>query len=100
VGGQAQALQRVLSRFLQTYRNGEPALLLHGGPEGRDALRQACHSLRGACGAVGAMALVEELQALELRLADTALAATAAPAALACDEHLRGFVRSLVAAAV
>jgi len=100
VGGRQATLERVLRAFAANYAAGEPAL--HLPPEGEhlDSLRQACHSLRGACGAAGAMALADELQALELRLDDAAQAATAAPAALACDARLRDFVRSLAAALV
>ncbi len=98
VGGRRATLERVLRAFAANYAGGEPALRLVPEGEGLAHLRQACHSLRGACGAVGASALMEELAALEARLANPAAAAAAGPAARACDDHLRRFVQRLDAA--
>ena len=88
----------MLRAFVANYAAGEPTLQLPPEGDSLAPLRQACHSLRGACGAVGATALVDELQALEARLADPAQAATAGAAARACDEHLQAFVRRVDAA--
>jgi len=53
--GEPALLQRVLQRFVQTYRGGAGPL---------DAAR--VHSLRGACSAIGAVALETALQQCEL----------------------------------
>ena len=98
VGGRRATLERVLRAFAASYAAGQPAL--HLPPEGDtlQRLHEACHSLRGACSAIGALALTDELHALETRLADPARAGDAAAAARACDEHLQAFVRQLNAA--
>jgi len=88
----------VLRAFATNYADGEPALHLVPVGEPLARLRQACHSLRGACGAVGATALMEELLALESHLEDPAQAGATAAAARACDGHLRAFVGRITAA--
>ena len=55
VGGHSGVLRRVLERFVEAYR---------GGPGELD--RDSAHSLRGACGAIGAMDLQAAAQAYEL----------------------------------
>ena len=98
VGGRRVTLERVLRAFAASYAGGQPALHLPPQGDTLQRLREACHSLRGACGAIGALSLTEELQTLETRLADPALASGAAAAARSCDEHLQAFVRQLNAA--
>jgi len=69
LGGRAAVLERVMRRFVQHYADGAPALLTTttgAGP--RQALREACHGLRGACATIGAASLARELQDLERRL--------------------------------
>ena len=63
VGGLPQTLQRVLQRFVDTYRHGEPGLV--AGPHGDRQRQEACHSLRGACGAIAAYSLQQQMEALE-----------------------------------
>ncbi len=62
VGGQLPTLQRVVAGFVAAYRAGDAALQAASEPV---ALRAACHALRGACAAVGAVALQQQLASLE-----------------------------------
>ncbi|MES2990185.1 MAG: response regulator [Pseudomonadota bacterium] len=70
VAGQATALARVLRRFAQTYALGVPFLLdASGGPsETRKRWRAACHSIRAALAAIGASALLSDVERLEAAL--------------------------------
>ncbi len=68
LGGSTAALERVLKRFVATYREGEPALESAPDAAQRPAWRSACHSLRGACATVGAEALQAQAHALEQAL--------------------------------
>jgi PAS domain S-box-containing protein len=72
LGGSMPALLRVLASFVKAYRAGEPALAQ--GTTRADVERwiTACHSLRGACAAVGATRLQHRLQAFEKKLGPTA----------------------------
>ena len=72
VGGQVPILERLLHRFVQTYRLGLPELLDTSGAE-QDMLlrwRKVCHSVRGALTTVGASDLVMQLADFERRLAE------------------------------
>jgi PAS domain S-box-containing protein len=62
VGGHLPSLERVLLRFIQSYREGLPELLR---PERAAAWGPACHSLRGACAAIGATILARRAEELE-----------------------------------
>ena len=97
-GGRPQTLERVLRQFLATYRDGEPALLIGASDDAIVRWRRACHSLRGVCATVGALALLRSLQAFEHAMAaqadDPALAAQARD----LDEDLRGLVSRIDAA--
>jgi CheY-like chemotaxis protein len=57
VGGRVQTLARALGRFADIYRRGAPMLLGSTGAEHRIEWRRACHSMGGACAAVGAVRL-------------------------------------------
>ena len=98
VGGRPATVARVLRTFASTYADGHPALRLPPAGETLAQLRSACHSLRGACGTVGAVLLSDALKALETRLEDPALAPASGPQALHCDELLRALVRQIQAA--
>jgi CheY-like chemotaxis protein len=74
LGDDLPMLGRLLKRFAQTYREPGAGLVPDGDP-GRWAA--ACHSLRGACAAVGAQALADQVGQLE-----QVLAGHADPAAL------------------
>ncbi len=100
VGGQPASLQRVLARFVATYRLGDAALAQGEMPAAREAWNRACHSLRGACATIGASALQEQARALELALADgaTTPAAALAGQAAALNGSLQALVNQLAAA--
>ncbi len=98
VGGRPAILARVLRTFAATYSDGHPALRLAPEGESLAQLRHACHSLRGACGTVGAVTLSEALKALEAQLADPALAPGTAALVQHCDGLLRTLVRQIESA--
>ena len=94
VGGQLSSLQRVLARFVATYRDGDPVLADAGATT--DARRHACHSLRGACATIGATRVHDEARALEHALATPS--AEHAAQAPALNATLLALVRQLSAA--
>ena len=51
--------------FVRTYREGAPALASDIAPPDFAHLGAACHSLRGACGAIGATRLRDQVEAFE-----------------------------------
>lgn len=65
VGGREQMLQKVMRRFAQTYAQGVPALLEQqaSDEDTAKAWSSACHSLEGACAAVGATKLYAQVVA-------------------------------------
>jgi PAS domain S-box-containing protein len=105
-GGQESALRRVLGRFADTYRAGQPSMMqLNGDGDGAaadaDAVshwRATCHSTRGACAAIGAKSLLQQVGALEARLESGAAAATLAGDARAVNEALEALSAALAAA--
>jgi signal transduction histidine kinase/DNA-binding response OmpR family regulator/HPt (histidine-containing phosphotransfer) domain-containing protein len=65
VGGKPATLERVLGRFVSKYAAGE-AVLASGEPMPPvEALGASSHSLRGACGSIGAIALQQDLERFE-----------------------------------
>jgi len=99
--GRDQVFARVLRQFVANYADGLPGLpqALAAGDWGQ--ARQQLHSLRGACGAVGAITLMAQAQALEQRLEP--LPGTTAPAVPAATlqaeaQALQQAQRTLVAA--
>jgi PAS domain S-box-containing protein len=88
VGGSVGTLERLLGRFVDTYRIGEPALLELERSADTLRCRDACHSLRGACASIGATDLPGRLQAFEQDLA-------AFPAGRAPDDVLVRRARAL-----
>lgn len=75
LGGQLPQLERVLQRFAQTYRSGEPRLLQAASQGETAELWQVCHSLRGACAVLCSTALVQQIEALEAALGEPLSAA-------------------------
>lgn len=65
--GRAGLYERLLTRFVQTYR-GDAARLPAGAT--RPLLASAAHSMRGACAAIGASRLADRLLAIEQAAAD------------------------------
>ena len=97
VAGQMTALERVLQRFVENYREGALVLVQHDADphKTRTQWRAACHSLRGALGAIGATGLLEQLTAFDKTLNASASTMDAAPAADALQERLLAFVAEL-----
>lgn len=65
VGGQPEALERVLGRFVANYRDGLAGLRDGSTPELRRARRRAVHGLRGVAATLGAVSLHDVLLACE-----------------------------------
>jgi CheY-like chemotaxis protein len=97
-GHRAAMLHRVVQRFIDTYRDGLPAL--RGGAASQWI--GAAHSLRGACAAVGLHALATRLQGFEAAAAMAADADTDPPElaaeAAAIDAELCRVVAAAAAA--
>ena len=68
LGGHATVLERVLDSFVKAYRAGVPELLEAPSPARVEPWQARCHSLRGACGSIGADALVQRIRQLEHQL--------------------------------
>jgi two-component system sensor histidine kinase/response regulator len=68
MGGRQATLERALARFVASYAQGAPELLL--APDAGTLLRwrAAAHSLRGACGTIGANRLYQSLRDFECAL--------------------------------
>lgn len=64
---QEDMLRRVLRRFSETYRAGVP-ILFSADMATAEELRTTCHSIRGACAAIGATRLVVTVDALKAAL--------------------------------
>jgi signal transduction histidine kinase/ActR/RegA family two-component response regulator/HPt (histidine-containing phosphotransfer) domain-containing protein len=98
VGGQSGVLARVLERFIKTYAPGLPEFTRPFDPALVPAWRAASHSLRGACGALGAGALESDLLDFERRLGDAPDALQLASQAGELHERLKLLVQQLQAA--
>jgi len=68
-GGEMPSLVKVLRKFVSTYRGGESGLVGVGVDVSLKRWSEICHELRGACSAVGATVLTQDLQAFERRIA-------------------------------
>jgi two-component system sensor histidine kinase/response regulator len=82
VKGRWPLLQRVLATFAATYERGAPDLLELAQDGDWDAFQEVCHSLRGACGTIGAQGLCRQIEAVEAAMvapgADTVVQTQAA----------------------
>ncbi|MBT9594873.1 MAG: response regulator [Vitreoscilla sp.] len=65
VGGNFNALVRILRTFLGSYRAGAPGLMQAAAMGDHASVVTACHSLRGACATMGAVAVLDLVAALE-----------------------------------
>ena len=65
LGGSLALLERTIGKFVNTYRDGVPALSGQSRPGDIQAWRNACHALRGAMALVGATALQREIARFE-----------------------------------
>jgi two-component system, sensor histidine kinase and response regulator len=98
VGGRSQTLERVLGRFAQTYRHGDAGLDTPPSDRALGQWQAACHSLRGACSAIGAVALQREVSALEQALQSPASASAHAAQVLQVQEQVRFLAQQLAVA--
>jgi CheY-like chemotaxis protein len=98
VGGQTRALAHVLESFVKTYASGVPEFTRPFDPDVAAAWRAASHSLRGACGALGARALESDLLDFERRLGGVPDAAPLASLANDLNARLQLLVQQLQAA--
>ncbi len=98
VGGKASTLERVLQRFVLTYNDGAASLASPLQEADPAAWRRTCHSLRGACAAIGVTDLLAEVQAFERVLGNGAETAALLPAAQALNQGLLVLVQRISAA--
>jgi len=68
LGGNTALLARVLGRFVDSHRQGHPALAVGSAADPLPGWRAACHSLRGAAATVGVAGMLPLLQPLEQAL--------------------------------
>jgi len=92
VGGQISTLTRALNRFVSTYRHGAPELVHPGAIDNAQQWKDICHSLRGACGTIGATRLRQELMDFEQSL----VAAPTDPSLATRAEQIHGELLALV----
>jgi len=91
-------MERVLRSFAKHYAQGEPRLLQSTSPEAMAGWREACHSLHGACAAIGAQHLDQAVRDLDGARVGGADPASLAWRAAALHETLVQFVAQLAAA--
>ncbi len=91
-GGRSSILRRVLRAFVKRYADGEPPLLDGADVEAR---RRATHSLRGACGTIGASSLQQALTLFERQMEQGDDPAVLQSQAMALDRELRELVGHL-----
>jgi two-component system sensor histidine kinase/response regulator len=105
--GRDDILARVLGQFAAGYGHGLPALAEQIEQGRWVQARAEVHALRGACGAVGAVALLDEAQVLEERLRalatghvqpDVGASEQLRALAIGLDESLRRLVAAIRAA--
>jgi PAS domain S-box-containing protein len=89
--GNAEVLERTLALFVATYRRGAP-LLLDANAGASGAWAAVGHSLRGACSAIGAMALHDALVDFERELKGVPDVPALAPRAQALHRDLLDLV--------
>ncbi len=98
VGGQWTSLERVLRAFVDAYRDGIAPLPEAVGAGDAVRVRALCHSLRGACLAVGAVRVQQALDAVDAALAPPGDTSRLAAAARDVHEALRAQAAALARA--
>ncbi len=98
VGGQSGTLERVLTRFTELYAPREGESGFGQRIESIASLKATCHSLRGACAAIGAVALHGGLTRFDRELELERDPAKHMPRTRALNEELARFVSELRAA--
>ena len=95
VGGQEPSLERVLRAFVDVYRDGAPQLVDAAVAGDAARVRALCHSLRGACLAVGATRVLHALEAIEAALAQSDEAPQLETAARRVHDELHALATAL-----
>jgi CheY-like chemotaxis protein len=95
VGGKIATLERTMLRFCKTYADSERESTFGRGNLSVARLKSLSHSLRGACGAIGATALQRELSRFEKELDSDSKQETHVPRVLELNEQLKQFVEAL-----
>ncbi len=97
VRGKEEVLRRVLGLFVDTYRRGDASLLQMDvdDADSKAKWRAACHSLRGACAAIGAGLLLQKIDAFESRLDSGAAVTSLVDEGHALSEAIQGLSASL-----
>ncbi len=98
VGGNLPLLSRVLAGFVEAYAQGDAGLQAAAATGGAGELAAACHSLRGACAAIGANSLQQRLLQVETTLEHDPSSPELQPALQQVQADLLGLVRQLAAA--
>jgi len=96
VGGSRGLLRKLLASFVETYRDGVPALAAPAAGEEALARRlAACHGLRGALAAIGGVDLARDVQAHEAELRAAGDVAVEALQGLRLQAQLIGLVQRI-----
>jgi HPt (histidine-containing phosphotransfer) domain-containing protein len=95
VGGQVAILQRLVTRFVKTYRDGVAEFSLPPSAAPVPAWLAACHSLRGACATLGASLLPSLLEGFERDLRAGCDLGVLGATARRVDAQLRDLVQRL-----
>jgi CheY-like chemotaxis protein len=98
VGGHVKVLRRVVDRFVTTYGPGVPEFARAFDPADLPSWHTASHSLRGACGAIGAQAMAASLLEFENLLVPGCDPGTVTTQASALQASLSTLVSQLKAA--
>ncbi|MBC7698971.1 response regulator [Aquabacterium sp.] len=97
VGNQVAILERMLHHLTRTYQAGVPALTLTGSAQERAQCMEACHSVRGACGTLGAIALAQALKSFEAALTQSEDAAALGQQGARLNGELKTLMKRLAA---
>ncbi|MBX3606489.1 MAG: response regulator [Piscinibacter sp.] len=95
LGGDVATYARIAQRFAAVYRPAIEAFERCETPAERAACAEACHSLRGACGSVGALALADLALALETSLRSASPDETVRERIRRLEDELAAFVGEL-----
>ena len=95
MGGRIAIVAHVLSRFVESYRQGVPELMAITHDADLQHLRAVCHSLRGACAAIGATLIGQKLHAFEHRLQTVVDLASLSTEGGQLNDCLTQFVKAL-----
>jgi two-component system sensor histidine kinase/response regulator len=94
--GRPAVFARVLGRFVDNYANGMPPLDAAVQARRWTEARRFLHALRGACGAIGALALLDQAQAAERLLSGLDDGAPPPTGLAVCLAQLAGTLQDMV----